>query len=490
MLPGQWAILSHRDRSAIATICDARAVDGAMRDDGAVRFSGPALAVFPLLAAILLTPVVPVRADDAQRQRRPHVLLVTVDTLRPDHLSGSGYDRPTSPHIDRLMFEGARFTEARTVVPLTCPALSSMLTTVGPHVHGSTRNGIRIRPGLDSFPKLLAEGGYETAAFVGNWALRDRMCGIAEHFGEWEEILVRRRWLFSKREADAADLTDRAVGWIHERARQPSDAPFFLWVHYMDPHSPYVLHREYLERLGIGGVRGFFSLANRYDTEIAHVDANIGRLLTSLDKWVAAGEVLILFTSDHGESLGDHGYWGHGRHVYESGLRIPLSITWPGVIEPQTVDAPALIVDVASTLFGLLGLERPRFFEGVDWSPVLRGGSAVPAERVTYYQAHAGTVHPEEEPDRLRRKGLLELGVVKGTRKEVLVLREDSRRVFDVAADSGELRNLVAPDSSPSRELAAWRDEVLLWLERSAAEPAPSLSDEDLERLRSLGYLD
>jgi arylsulfatase A-like enzyme len=447
--------------------------------------------MWPLLLAALVSSVAPGLAADPQQQRRPpHVLLITVDTLRPDHMSGYGYERRTSPNIDRLMQRGVRFTEARTIVPLTCPALSSMFTTVGPHVHGSTRNGIRIRPGLDSFPKLLAGRGYETAAFVSNWALQDHMCGMAEHFDEWEEVLVRRRWLFSKREAEAADVTDEAVDWLRDRARKPSGNSFFLWVHYMDPHSPYVLNREYLEQIGIGATKGFFSLSNRYDTEIAHVDAHIGRLLDSVDELLEPSDTLILFTSDHGESLGDHGYWGHGRHVYENGLRIPMSVTWPGVIEEQKVDAPALIVDVAATLFGLLGLEPPAFFEGIDWSPVIRGESAAPAERITYYQAHAGTVDPKEDPTGLRRKGLLELGVVEGTRKEVLVLRKDSRRVFDVAVDPAELQSLVASDTPMSKELAAWRDEVLAWLERSESEPVPSMGEEDLERLRSLGYLD
>jgi arylsulfatase A-like enzyme len=429
-------------------------------------------------------------ADRPQLPRFPNILLITVDTLRADHLSGYGYERPTSPNIDRLMNGGVRFTKARTVVPLTCPALSSMFTTAYPHVHGSTRNGIPIRAGMSSFPKLLAHNGYATAAFVSNWALQDRLCGLAEHFEQWEEVLVRRQWVFSKREADARDVTTEAVAWLEGYVDEPGAGPFLLWVHYMDPHSPYVLKREFLEQLGIGDTKGFFSLHNRYDTEIAYVDHNIGRLLERAGELLDLRNTLILFTSDHGESLGDHGYWGHGKHVYENGLQIPLSVTWQGRIEPGQIDAPALITDVAPTLLTLAGFPIPDSYEGLDWTAVFRGDAAEPLDRVTYHQAHRGTVQPTEDATNLRRKGLLEVGRIEKNRKEVIVVRKDWRRVFDLVEDRDEHDSLVPTDSSPTPELMAWLEEVRSWLSRSDELPPPGLEEEDVERLRSLGYVD
>jgi len=431
-----------------------------------------------------------VAADRREPARFPNILLITVDTLRADHLSGYGYDRPTTPNIDRLMQDGVRFTQARTVVPLTCPALSSMFTTVYPHLHGSTRNGIPIRAGMASFPKFFAQNGYSTAAFVSNWALQDRLCGLAEHFDEWEEVLVRRQWVFSKREADAGDVTEEAIEWLESYVDEPGAGPFLLWVHYMDPHSPYVLRRDFLEQLGIGDTKGFFSLRNRYDTEIAYVDHHIGRLLDRAGELSDLRNTLILFTSDHGESLGDHGYWGHGKHVYENGLHIPLSITWPGHIEPGQIQAPALIIDVAPTLLALAGFAIPEPFAGLDWTSVLHGGAAEPLDRVTYHQAHRGTVQPTEDPTDLRRKGLLEVGRIEANRKEVLVLRKNLRRVFDLDQDREERSSLVPTDSPPTEELVAWLEEVRTWLAQSDELPPPGLEDEDVERLRSLGYVD
>jgi arylsulfatase A-like enzyme len=440
-------------------------------------------------AAIVAAAAAPVRADDAVY--RPDVLIVTVVTLRSDHLSGYGYERNTSPTIDRLMADGVRFTEARTVVPLTCPALATMLTSLEPHVHGSTRNGIPIPKGLSSFPKVFAEAGYETAALVGNWALQDSMCGLAEHFQSWQEILDRRPFAVAKREADATDLTDAALEWLREFGRRSERPPLLLWVHYMDPHSPYMLNRKFLDQVGYSGAAAFFSSTKRYDTEIAHVDHQIGRLLEGAARVLDLDNTITLFTSDHGESLGEHGgYWGHGKHVYENVLRIPLSITWPAVLEPGTIDASTLITDVAATLLALSGVPGGDAFAGIDWSPVLRGEKAEPGGRVTFFQGHRGAVDPVEDPTDLRRKGLLEVGRLEGRRKEIIVVNEGTRHVFDVIDDPGEIRSLVAPDSAPSAELVEWFETIQEWLARAADEPPPEISDEDAERLRALGYIE
>lgn len=443
-----------------------------------------------ILPALLLILAQPAAGEAVRAPRRPNVLLVTIDTLRPDHLSGYGYERQTSPNLDRLMAEGVRFTQARTVVALTCPALTSMVTTLDPHEHGSTRNGLRSRAGLPSFPKILARRGYDTAAYVSNYTLRERLCGLAEHFERWEEVLFRRRLLFGGREAEADDVTDGALAWLEDHVEERAQSPFFLWVHYVEPHFPYHLQEDYLDQLGIGRLGSAFSARDRYDSEIACVDASVGRLLERTRELVDPRTTLVLFTSDHGESLGHHGYWGHGRHVYENGLRIPLSITWPGRIEPGEIGAPALLIDVAATLFGLAGFPVPELFEGFDWSPVIRGEAPEPADRITYHQGHRGTVKPTEEQIRLRRKGLLEVGRIQGSRKEVLVVRKGLRRVFDIARDRTENQSLVAIDSPPTDELADWLEEVREGLEHSDELPPPSLEERELERLEALGYLD
>ena len=140
---------------------------------------------------------------------------------------------------------------------------------------------------------------------------------------------------------------------------------------------------------------------------VSFVDARIGEFLEEFDQLTDSEERLIAFTADHGESLGEHDYWGHGRNLKEPNLRIPMGVVYEGRLAPAVESSPALITDIAPTVVGLVGLEVPEFFQGLDWSPVFAGETASPADRVTYYETHKGAVSPHEGAEVLRRKGLL-----------------------------------------------------------------------------------
>jgi arylsulfatase A-like enzyme len=420
--------------------------------------------------------------------RPPSVLLVTVDTLRTDRMSGYGYRRPTSPNLDHLLSRGAKFTNARTVEPLTNPALASMVTSLLPHEHAASRNGLRIESGLESLPKVLRRNGWRTAAAVANWTLKDNISGLAEHFEDYVEVFTRRRWFgIVNGEATAADVTDEALGWLERHLDDRAQQPFLLWAHYVEPHAPYVFHREFAQRLGIAANDP--PRSDRYDTEIAAVDREIGRLLDGLERRVEGDRVIIVFTSDHGESLGEHDEWGHGRNLYEPGLRIPLGFTWTGTVEQQVVDAPAHIIDIAPTVLDLVGLKPPATFRGVSWAPALRGGER-PAPATVCYQAHRGAVHGASESDRARSKGLLDVAVIDGERKEILHINGSQREVFDLAEDPRELSPLVAPGSTSSEALIRCVGEVSNALGSLDRLTTKKLDDETVEQLRALGYLD
>jgi arylsulfatase A-like enzyme len=427
------------------------------------------------------------RKARSSKEPPPNVLIVTIDTLRADRLSSYGYDRPTSPAIDRLLARGARFTQARTVQPLTNPALSSMITSRYPHEHGGTRNGLRMRRGLSSLPKLLADqGGYLTAAFVGNWTLRDRVSGLGEHFQVYREVLSKKRWFgLFRGEADGRDLTDAALEWL--AAHGAKRRPFLLWVHYVEPHAPYVFHEQYAERLGLGDDP---DKSDRYDTEIAFADEQVGRLVAALEAQPGlARRTLVIFAADHGESLGEHDYWGHGRNLYEPGLHIPFGMVWPGHIPPQVLDAPALLVDVAPTVLGMMGLRAPEAFHGQDWSGVFAGSRPAPTERTTWFQAHRGAVLTAEDAKNARSNGLLEVGLVARGLKEILDVDSSEMRVYDLRRDPGETAPL-ADGIEPPDGLLAWHETVTTGLESSGNLPPPALGQEDVERLRALGYTD
>jgi len=424
-------------------------------------------------------------------ERPANVLIISVDTLRSDRLSGYGYDRQTSPNIDQLLDQGVRFTEARTVEPLTAPALASMLISMPPHEHGSTRNGLGVRPELPSLPRLLRRRGYKTAAFVGSWPLRKSLWEMNDHFDTYEAVLTKSRWLgVWTREAEAGDLNEKSLEWLAGHVESEGGRPFFLWVHYVEPHTPYVLQEDFLEQIGPAPGGDLKSRSYRYDSEIAYVDDQIGRLLEGVGELTALEDTLIVFVSDHGESLGEHDYWGHGRNLFEPNLRIPLGVVFAGRVDPAVEDAPAVITDIAPTVVGLLGFEVPSFFQGLDWAPVLAGEVPSPMDRVTLYETHKGAVRPYEGKEQLRQKGLLEVGRLTGGRQEIYRLKGGKRKEFDLARDPGELESLVASNSEISAPLKEWLARVQQGLELSDELPPPSLSEEDTEALRALGYLD
>ena len=250
---------------------------------------------------VVLTPL----AGVANADRLPDILLISVDTLRADRLSSYGYRRHTSPRIDEFLGRGMRFAQARTPTPLTAPAMASVMTSLAPHEHGSTRNGIRVRANLAAFTSFLERRGYETAAFVGNWTLKPELSGLDEHFETYEAILNRKRWFgLAKSEATADDISAEALAWLADREE---DGPFLLWVHYVEPHAPYQLQREFLPQIGLKG-SGTLSLNKRYDSEVAFVDDRVGKFLDGAGEHIDVDETLVVFLSDHGESLGEHGY--------------------------------------------------------------------------------------------------------------------------------------------------------------------------------------
>jgi arylsulfatase A-like enzyme len=450
----------------------------------------PRTALGSATLAILAVAVMPgaTQADaTAGYAASPNILFVTVDTLRPDRLSINGYHRPTSPNIDRLMSKSIRFDQARTVEPLTGPALCSMFTSTYPHEHGASRNGLRMRTGLASLPKTLQAHGYRTAAYVGSWTLKDKNTGLAEHFEEYESVLTRRRWYLFRSEATAEDLTELSTTWLSDHMRQAADQPFFLWVHYIDPHWPYRLDNDHAERLGIDRTQNV-PAEDRYDTEIAVADSAIGQLLEALDRWSLTHNTIVVFASDHGESLGEHNYWGHGRNLYEPSLLIPMSISWPGRLEPQVIEAPALITDLAPTVLRLVGQSAPPGFTGYDWNAALDG--ATPPDRITYHEAHKGAVVSRHDSDLARRTGLLAVGVVAGQRKEVFRPGSGERLVFDLATDPTELESLTGRKEQPTEGLSEWLRVVTNSLAQFDDTLPQPLDEESIEQLRSLGYVD
>jgi arylsulfatase A-like enzyme len=364
------------------------------------------------------------------------------------------------------------------------------VTSLYPHQHGSTRNGLPIRPGLNSFTKKLSQRGFQSAAFVGNWTLKREISGLSEHFSEYHEVFTRKRWLFIKGEATAEDITEQALDWMGQRVDDGPDQPILLWVHYVEPHAPYRTHRSVLPQIGLPRAGDNLPARERYDSEVAFVDRWIGRLVEGVDRLATPEDNLIVFTSDHGESLGEHRYWGHGRNLYEPSLSIPIGFRWKGRLRPQVVDQPATILDIGPTVLGLIGYPVEDEYEGYDWTPQLEApptSRPIIPSRTTLLQAHKGAVQGVEDRKRARERGLLQIGLIHNGVKEILNLPEKVY-VFDLVEDPDEDQQQEVA-RHPSDQLEQWYETVQQGLIGSDGLAVPTLDAEEQEQMRALGYL-
>ncbi|MBW2444685.1 MAG: sulfatase [Deltaproteobacteria bacterium] len=449
------------------------------------------------LAALLATlagcgePVGPtVVLDSARDTGPPSILLVTIDTLRADHVSAYGYERETTPHLDALAAGGARFETAYSVSSTTLPSHATLFTSRYPDEHGVTKNGVALPADVPTLAERLSAAGWETAAFVSSFVV-ERRFGLARGFEHYDDDFAGadhssalRSWqgyeLDAPYDRRGAETTDRTLAWL---AARKDDRPFFLWVHYFDPHSPYdppAPHRgAFLETEDRTSPRHAIDL---YDGDIHYADAELGRLLEA----TAAHAPLTLVTSDHGEGLWDHGWLEHGVFLYEEMVRVPWVVHWPRAIPAgRSIPGLAAHVDLAPTLAGLLGqplLADPR---GRDHSAALRGGSAAAPDRAVHLQ--------RRHFDPMRRGHLRVAGskhaVREGDWKLILSPGEQGFELYDLSRDPGEQDNLAGlrPDvvERLNQRLDGWQRS------QRVHTAAPAAPDEDAQqRLRALGYVD
>lgn len=387
------------------------------------------------------------------------IVLVSVDTLRFDHLPVYGYTRVSTPSIDSLARRGARFETCIASVPLTLPSHCSIFTGKYPPHHGVRDNGgYYLPPSERTLAEMLKEGGYETGAFVGAYVLDGRFGleqGFDYYFDEFDLSSYENQALDAV-QRPGGEVIDRALSWIEGRGEKK----FFAFVHLYDPHSPYEAPEPYSSRYRS-------QQYGLYDAEIAYVDSQIGLLVERLGRRLDS--TTIVFTSDHGEGLGDHGEGAHGYFVYDSTIRVPLIVVSkdvrPGTVVPNLVRT----VDLLPTVLELAGIAPPDGIDGKSLVPLLAGRPD--PSRLAYAESLYPQLHYRWADLRCVRS--LTEKYIRTTRPEL----------YDLKADPGELRSVFTRTVSPA--MKEYLDEA------SAKELAASqiVSDADtLDALRALGY--
>ncbi len=306
----------------------------------------------------------------------PAVLLISVDTLRADHVGVVGSGSSLTPNIDRLAREGRLFRQAYSVANVTQPALASLMSGVYPSQHGHDSNLATTdlpteRPLLT---ELMRARGLETAGFMAHpWIFYARY-GMDRGFDHWDGVEYRStpagEFNISEEEylriSSAGPMTDRVLAWLGSGRPRP----FFVWVHYLDPHDPYTPPADAVPSSPPAEPAGnpeWDRQRRLYAGEVAHLDRHLGRLVRAARAAAPEGRLVVVLTADHGEMLYDHeGFPTHGLYTYDSEIRVPLVIAGPGVRGGPAIDAPVSLIDVAPTLLRLVGAEAPAGLPGVD----------------------------------------------------------------------------------------------------------------------------
>ncbi|MFN8549175.1 MAG: sulfatase-like hydrolase/transferase [Candidatus Eisenbacteria bacterium] len=437
-----------------------------------------AAALLALLAAVLRlanrgSEGHPLRASELEG-RGWNVVLISLDTVRPDVLRATGGDAAPvpSPGLDRLLGDGVRFTEMVTPAPVTTPAHASLLTALNPYRHGVRENTESALPQrFETLPELYRRAGYRTAAFVSSFVL-DRRFGLSQGFDRYDDRLSGPEPGLGAGtvELPGAVTIARAARWLEEG--RGASAPFFLFVHLYDAHAPYRPPQPFAAQYP----------AAPYNGELAYLDQCVGQLLDAIEASGAGANTLVWLVSDHGESLGEHGEASHSLFIYDATLRVASLLRLPPKDGHYRAGKPRLeiarqcgLIDVAPTLCaigGLAPLAGP--LDGHSLLPLLRGEQD--GEPPLYCETLSPRVSYHWAPLR---------GVRTSRWKYV---RAPQPELYDLAKDPKEKSNLASSNGPELSRLAAELDRFLS--DDSGGNDAKRTpSAEELERLRSLGYL-
>jgi arylsulfatase A-like enzyme len=431
-----------------------------------------------------------------------NILLITIDTLRADHLGVYGYRRNTSPRMDALAREGIVFDQAYTYWPKTRASMIMMFTGRRPSLNGYSKTHPMLLGFNPTIASVLKDAGYRTAAILDNANIAAQL-GYAKGFDSyretWEEAALRTE--MDKTRA----ITEGAITFLRA---QDAGRPFFLWLHYVNPHAPYTppapFDTAFLdaaarggERLAVvksykGGIHEHLATTEerrlgyyvaQYDGEIAAVDQEVGRVLDALAGVGGFANTVVMVTSDHGESLGEHSYYfDHGEDLFDPSLRIPMLIVAPGGVRGRRSDAFASTLDVLPTLLDAVKVSYPPDLSGQSLYPAVSGAELRPRERLyaqndmnlraTFDRSYKLVATPVGENDRLE--------------------------LFDRKADPGETRNVRQQRLEGFR---VQRRELDLYFERMDREwiatrrlvgTAPGerrMTPAACEQLKALGYV-
>jgi arylsulfatase A-like enzyme len=465
------------------------------------------------LAALVLGALASGCSGDAPP--RANVLLVSIDSLRADHVHAYGYARETTPAIDALARDGVLFRTAVAPSSWTLPSHLTLLTSLPPIAHRVESSRLRLSRRAVTLAEVLRGAGYETAGVIGGPFLRSAH-GYAQGFDFYDESVVKgateeREW---NREITSPPLVDRALGWLRDWRARRSGRPFFLFLHLWDVHYDYappppydrMFDPDYAGNLDPVDLetnssinpdlpeRDLEHLVALYDGEIRFTDEHLRRLFAWLDEAGLREDTLVVVTADHGDEFFEHGNKGHRKTLFDEAVRVPLVLRYPRRVPGgQSIDGLVRLMDVAPTILALAAVERPADFGAAggpevgrpaDLSPWLVGDDAAPPFPPLMAFNRTTTRRFVHESVHTRNLKLIRTESKHGT----------GARFYDLQRDPGEQRDLGSTEARPHARKwleRSLRDYRRAWQKNGGGFAVPLHVDEETEeKLRALGYVD
>ena len=461
-------------------------------------FAAPMPGSRPRLARFALLLVLAPGCASWRPERPPNVLLVVVDTLRADRVGFAGSRRGLTPFLDRLAATGTVFERAYATTSWTLPSVASLFTSRYALQHGVVRFRSPLAEDERTLAEALAARGFASGGFSANFLLADAL-GFGQGFDHWQ-ALVGDLSPGGEPYASAGELRGRALAWLDGLAR-PAGDPVLLYLHFMEPHSPYSppepfrsrflprgaapeqvrLAEERMRALQVEAISAEQAaiLAALYDAEVAALDRELETVFAELGARGFLERAVVVVTADHGEEFREHGGLVHGRSLFEEVVRVPLLVLAPGRPGGRVVQEPVSLIDVAPTVLELLRLPSEAAFEGRSLVPLIDGGAREPAPVLLELAANT---------DAAADLRVHALGIVRGDRKLLLGPGEDAGALFELEHDPGERSPL---DPAASAEGSALREELEAARSRLAGRGGALVpfGEDLLRQLRALGYL-
>jgi arylsulfatase A-like enzyme/Flp pilus assembly protein TadD len=424
----------------------------------------PAAAVVVVaLAAAALLLFKPKAESPVIRDNQLNVLLITLDTTRADRLGCYGYSGAETPNLDSLARKGVRFANAYCPVPLTLPSHCSILTGTLPTYHHVHNNGtFHLAAGQLTLAEILKSRGYQTAAFVASFTVDSRF-GLDQGFDVYDDSFQEEspfKGLNSERKAQ--DVFASFDTWMNGSG----DKPFFCWVHFFDPHLPYLPPSPYKEKFN----------QKPYDGEIAYMDSYVGAVLDTLEENNLRDNTLIVIAGDHGEELGEKGETGHGIFLYDGAMKVPLLICAGSRLPAgKVISQRVRLIDVLPTVLDMLNLEEEETIQGQSLIPHIEGGNRDDLD------AYIETFYPRDN------YGWSELiGLISGDWK---FIRAPKPELYNLKSDPQEEQNQFQNQRKIVTELSRDLEQLIENSSIPAETAARTLSAEERERLQALGYI-